>query len=110
VRSPGSETIRRVKAQPVCPKCGKPLVAAITRVTDEQGKEQRRVHYHCQDRSCDGEVENPAEFRAFARPAPQPTALSRWLATHRGRRWTPPVHRTPALGGGFAMIAPRGRR
>ena len=99
-----------MKARLVCPKCGKPLVAAVTRVKDETtGQEHRRVHYHCQDRSCDGKAENPTELRAFVRPAPQVTPLGRWLAEHRRRSWRPAGPR-PSLAGGFARLSPRGPR
>ena len=93
-----------------CPKCGKPLTATITRVKDETGEEHRRIHYRCQDRACDGEVENPSEYRAFVRPVPQLTSLGRWLVAHRDRPWTPFGQQSPALGGGFAILATRGRR
>ena len=63
-----------MKARLVCPKCGKPVSAALTRVKDENGMEQRRIHYHCQDPACDGEVEAPTEFRVFVRPPATPDA------------------------------------
>ena len=104
---PRSETITPVKSRMVCPKCGKPLTATITRVEDENGQEQRHVHYRCPDNACDGEVENPSEFRAFVRPAPPLTLLARWLAAHRSRPWTPFDHEPPGWGGGFAILSTR---
>ena len=99
-----------MKARLVCPKCGGPLAAALTRVKDEAtGQVQRRIHYRCQDRACDGEVENAAEYRTFVRPAPQLTPLGRWLAAHRVRTWKPVAHPPPALSGGFAMLGTRRR-
>jgi hypothetical protein len=74
-----------VKARLVCPKCGGPLSAAITHATDEDGVRKRLVHYRCQDKACDGEIENPAEFRAFVHPPRQLTPLGRWLALNRAR-------------------------
>ena len=99
-----------MKARLVCPKCGKPLAAAVTRVKDETGKEHRRIHYHCQDRRCDGQVEDPAEYRAFVRPVPQLTSLRRWLGEHHRRAWTPYPQHSPALGGGFAALGTRSTR
>jgi hypothetical protein len=97
-----------VKARLVCPKCGKQLVAAVTRVRDGRGELKRRVHYHCVDKACDGEVENPTEYRTFVRPPTKLTPLGRWLALPC-LSWAVPQEQ-PALGGGFARLSTRGDR